>query len=53
MEVNRELKRLLVAAIGGDIRLRLDQIVQEKAELSRNLDTFLQELVENDKELPS
>ena len=26
MEVNQELKRLLVASIGGDIQLHLDQI---------------------------
>ena len=51
MEVNRELKRLLVASIGGDIQLRLDQIVQEKAELSRNLDTSLQQLAENNEDL--
>ena len=51
MEVNRELKRLLVASIGGDIQLRLDQIVQEKAELSRNLDTSLHQLAENNEEL--
>ena len=53
MEVNRELTKLLVASIGGDIQLCLDQIVQEKAELSKTLDTSLQELVENDKELPN
>ena len=40
-----------MACIGGDIQLRLDQIVQEKAELSRTLDTSLQQLVENNKEL--
>lgn len=51
MEVNRELKRLLVASIGGDIQLRLDQIAQEKAELSKNLDTSLQQLAENSEEL--
>ena len=40
-----------MASIGGDIQLRLDQIVQEKAELLRTLDTSLQQLVENNKEL--
>lgn len=49
-EVNRELKRLLVASVGGDIQLHLDQIVQEKAELSRDLDSSLQQLAENSEE---
>ena len=49
-EVNRELKRLLVASVGGDIQLHLDQIVQEKAELSRDLDASLQQLAENSEE---
>ena len=40
-----------MASIGGDIQLCLVQIVQEKAELSRTLDTSLQQLVENNKEL--
>ena len=49
-EVNRELKRLLVASVGGDIQLHLDQIVQEKANLSRGLDASLQQLAENNEE---
>ena len=40
-----------MASIGGDIQLRLDQIAQEKAELPRTLDTSLQQLVENNKQL--
>ena len=45
--VNKELKRLLVASVGSDLQVRLEQIVQEKAELTRDLDTSLQQLAEN------
>jgi hypothetical protein len=50
-EVNRELKRLLVASVGSDLELRLEQIVQEKAELSQDLSLSLQQVVSNHEEL--
>lgn len=51
IEVNKELKRLLVASVGSDLQLRLEQMIQEKAELSYNLDASLQQLVENSEDL--
>lgn len=51
MNVNRELKRLLVASVGSDLQLRLDQIVQEKATLSHELETSLQQLTENSEDI--
>ena len=50
-EVNRELKRLLVASVGRDLELRLQQIVQEKAELSQDLSLSLQQVFSNHEEL--
>ena len=46
-DINRELKRLLVAAVGSDIQQRLDQIAREKAVLSQDLDASVQQLAEN------
>ena len=50
-EVNRELKRLLVASVGSNLELRLEQIVQEKVELSQDLNLSLQQVVSNSEEL--
>ena len=50
-DVNRELKRLLVASVGSDLEHRLQQIVQEKAELSQDLDLSLQQVMDNYEEL--
>ena len=50
-DVNRELKRLLVASVGSDLELRLQQIAREKAELSHDLDTSLQQVMNNHEEL--
>ena len=51
MDVNKELKRLLVASIGSDLQYRLNQIAEEKATISHDLDISLQQLAENDEEL--
>lgn len=50
-DVNKELKRLLVASIGSDLQHRLNQIVQDKAFTSRDLDASLQQLAENAEEI--
>ena len=50
IEVNRELKRLLVAAVGNDLQQRFEQIVQEKTSLSRGLDASLKQLADNNEE---
>jgi hypothetical protein len=50
-DVNRELKRLLVASVGSDLELRLQQIAREKAELSQDLDISLQKVMNNHEEL--
>ena len=51
IDVNRELKRLLVASVGSDLEHRLQQILQEKAELSQDLDHSLQQVMINHEEL--
>ena len=50
-DINRELKRLLVASVGSDLELRLQQMVQEKAELSQDLNLSLQEAMNHHEEL--
>lgn len=51
MDINRELKRLLVASIGSDLQYRLNQIAEEKATISQSLDTSLHQLAENHEEI--
>ena len=51
MEVNKELKRLLIASIGSDFQRHLEQIVHEKAELSCKLDTSLEQLTSSEEEV--
>lgn len=46
-EVNQELKRLLVASLGNDLKLRIEQLVHEKAGLSCDLDRSLYYLADN------
>ena len=43
--VNKELKRLLVASVGSDFQHHLEQTVHEKAELSCELDAALQQSI--------
>lgn len=50
-DVNKELKRLLVASIGHDLQHRVSQIAQEKATTAHRLDTSLQQLTENEEEM--
>ncbi len=50
-DVNKELKRLLVASMGNDLQHRLNQIAEEKATISQDLDTSLQQLAENHEEI--
>ena len=51
LDVNRELKRLLVASIGSDLQYRLNQIAEEKATISLSLDASLHKLAENHEEI--
>lgn len=51
MNVNKELKRLLIASVGSDLQHRLEQIVHEKAELSHELDTSFQQLIDHGEEM--
>ncbi len=46
-EANRELKRLLVASLGDDLKMQMEQIINEKAAISCDLDLSLQQLAEN------
>jgi hypothetical protein len=50
-DINRELKRLLVASMGNDLQYRLNQIAKEKATISQNLDVSLNQLAENHEEI--
>ena len=50
-EVNRELKRLLVASLGSDLKLRIEQLVHEKACISCDLDRSLCQLTDNMEEV--
>lgn len=45
VNVNKELKRLLIASVGSDFQHQLEQIVHEKAELSCELDAASQQLI--------
>ena len=51
MNVNKELKRLLIASVGSDLQRRLEQLVHEKAELSCELDSSLEQLVASGEEV--
>lgn len=55
INVNKELKRLLIASVGSDILHQLEQIVYENAELSFKLNESLQKLIaaEEDMDLVS
>lgn len=50
-EVNKELKRLLVASVGEELQSRFDQLVSERANLSFELDKSVQRLTEGNEEL--
>ena len=46
-EANRELKRLLVASLGNNLKLQLEQLIHEKAAMSCDLDVSLRQLADN------
>lgn len=50
-EINKELKRLLVASVGEELQSRFDQLVSERASLSFELDKSVQRLTEDKEEL--
>lgn len=50
-EVNKELKRLLVASVGDEVQSRFDQLVSERAVLTHELDKSIQQLSEGSEEL--
>ena len=50
-DINKELKRLLVASMGNDLQYRLNQIAEEKATISQSLDVSLHQLMENHEEI--
>ena len=51
VNVNKELKRLLIASVGSDFQHQLEQIVHEKAELSCELDAASQQLITGGEEM--
>jgi len=50
-EVNKELKRLLIASVGEELQSRFDKLVSERANLSFELDKSVQQLSEGSEEL--
>ena len=50
-EVNKELKRLLVASVGEELQAKFDQLVSERASLSSELDKSVQQLTEGSEQL--
>ena len=50
-DINKELKRLLVASMGNDLQHCLNHIAEEKATISQDLDTSLQRLADNYEEI--
>lgn len=46
-EANRELKRLLIASLGADLKHQMEQIINEKAVITCDLDLSLKQLAEN------
>ena len=50
-EVNKELKRLLVASVGEEVQPKLEKIVTERASLSYELGKSVQQLCEGNEEL--
>lgn len=50
-EINKELKRLLVASVGEELQSRFDQLVSERANLSFELDKSVQKVNEGSEEL--
>lgn len=50
-DINRELKRLLVASVGSNLELRLQQMAKEKVELSEDLNLSLQQMLSHHEEL--
>ena len=51
VNVNKELKRLLIASVGSDFQHQLEQIVHEKAELSCELDAASHQLITGGEEM--
>ena len=50
-EVNKELKRLLVASVGEEVQSKFEKIVTERASLSHELGKSVQQLSEGSEEL--
>jgi len=50
-DVNKELKRLLVASIGNDLQQRVTQVAQERSLAEHRLNTSLQQITESEEEL--
>lgn len=50
-DINKELKRLLVASMGSDLQHCLNHIAEEKATISQDLDASLQRLADNYEEI--
>ena len=50
-DMNRELKRLLMASIGNDLQEQVQQIVQDKVQLAHDLDASVTKITEYHEEL--
>ena len=50
-EVNKELKRLLVASVGSDLQLHLERLARERSELVYKLNASIEQLQEDYEEM--
>ncbi|RDD41262.1 Golgin-45 [Trichoplax sp. H2] len=51
LNVNAELKRLLVASIGDDIGLKLEELTKDKTELAMQIEDYTKQIVEDREKL--
>lgn len=51
LEVNKELKRLLIASVGSDLQAKLEQLADEKVNVSHKLSSVLQQMRETTEEV--
>lgn len=51
LEVNKELKRLLIASVGSDLQVKLEQLADEKAKASQKLNSVVRQMRETTEEV--
>lgn len=51
LEVNKELKRLLIASVGSDLQVKLEQLADEKVKASQKLNSVVRQMRETTEEV--